>query len=52
VRFDEIQLDLARRDALDQHVMAPAPDAVVIHSDGLAPADVVEAILGIASRVA
>jgi cytidylate kinase len=50
-RIDEIQADLARRDALDQHVMAAAPDAVVIHSDGLAPIDVVEAILGIASRV-
>ncbi len=37
VRFDEIQSDVARRDALDQHVMAAAPDAVVIHSDGLSP---------------
>ena len=49
--LDEVQTEVARRDALDQHVMAPAPDAVVIHSDGLSPADVVEAILGIASRV-
>jgi CMP/dCMP kinase len=48
----EVQAEIARRDALDQHVMAPAPDAVVIHSDGLAPADVVETILEIASRVA
>jgi CMP/dCMP kinase len=47
----EVQAEIARRDALDQHVMAPAPDAVVIHSDGLVPSDVVEAILGVASRV-
>jgi len=51
VSLAEVQAEIARRDALDQHVMAPALDAVVIHSDGLAPADVVEAILGIASRV-
>jgi CMP/dCMP kinase len=49
--LDEVQAEVARRDALDRHVMAPAPDAVVIHSDGLSPADVVEAIVGIASRV-
>jgi cytidylate kinase len=52
VSLAEVQAEIARREALDQHVMAPAPDAVVIHSDGLAPADVVEAILGIASRAA
>jgi len=50
--LDEVQTEVARRDALDRHVMALAPDAVVIHSDGLSPADVVEAIMGIASRVA
>jgi cytidylate kinase len=52
VSIEEVRADVGRRDALDQHVMAPAPDAVVIHSDGLSPADVVDAILGIASRVA
>jgi len=48
----DVQAEVARRDALDQHVMAPAPDAVVIHSDGLSPAEVIEAILGSASRSA
>jgi cytidylate kinase len=43
--FEEVQAEVARRDALDQHVMAPAPDALVLHSDGLSPAEVVEAIL-------
>ncbi len=52
VSFAEVQAEIARRDALDQHVMVPAPDAIVIHSDSMAPADVVEAIFGIASRVA
>jgi cytidylate kinase len=52
VSRDEIQAEVARRDALDQHVMAAAPDAVLIHSDGLSPEDVVEAILESALRVA
>jgi CMP/dCMP kinase len=43
--LDEMQAEVARRDALDQHVMAPAPDALVIHSDGLSPAQVVDTIL-------
>jgi cytidylate kinase len=45
VSFEAVQAEVARRDALDQHVMAPAPDALVLHSDGLSPAEVVEAIL-------
>jgi cytidylate kinase len=48
----EVQAEVARRDALDQHVMAPAADAVMIHSDGLSPEDVVEAILDSAVRAA
>jgi cytidylate kinase len=48
----EIQAEVARRDALDRHVMAAAADAVLIHSDGLSPEDVVEAILETALRVA
>jgi cytidylate kinase len=43
--LDEIQAEVARRDALDQHVMLPAPDALVIHSDGLSPDQVVDTIL-------
>lgn len=49
--FDAIKADVARRDAQDQHVMMPALDAVTIYSDGLSPEDVVESILGAASRV-
>jgi cytidylate kinase len=45
VRLDDVREEIARRDALDQHVMAPAPDAAVLHSDGRSPAEVVEAIL-------
>jgi cytidylate kinase len=52
VSLADVQVEVARRDALDQHVMAPAPDAVLIHSNGLSPGDVVEAILDIASRLA
>jgi CMP/dCMP kinase len=52
VSLDEVQAEVARRDALDKHVSAPAPDAVVIHSDGLSPADVVEAILDVADKLA
>jgi CMP/dCMP kinase len=43
--LDEVQAEVARRDALDQHVMAPAPDALVVQSDGLSPEQVVDTIL-------
>jgi CMP/dCMP kinase len=42
---DEVRAEIARRDALDRHVMAPAPDAVIILSDGLSPDEVTEAVL-------
>jgi cytidylate kinase len=41
----EIEADLARRDALDQHVMAPAPDALVLGNDTLSPPQEVDVIL-------
>jgi cytidylate kinase len=41
----DIRSDVARRDALDQHVMEPAPDAIVLDCDGLSPEDEVEVIL-------
>jgi cytidylate kinase len=44
-QLGDVQAEVARRDALDQHVMAPAPDALVIHSDDLSPEEVVDAIL-------
>jgi cytidylate kinase len=41
----QIRADVARRDALDRHVLAPAPDALVLDSDTLSPEDAVAAIL-------
>lgn len=40
-----IRTEVARRDELDRHVMAPAPDAVVLQGDDLSPEDEVAAIL-------
>jgi cytidylate kinase len=51
VSLADVQAEVARRDALDQHVMAAAPDAVLMHSDGRSPAEVVEAILEHVARV-
>ncbi|MBP1468143.1 (d)CMP kinase [Candidatus Chloroploca sp. M-50] len=35
----QIQQDLARRDQLDDHVLKPADDAVILQTDGLSPDD-------------
>ncbi|HMO57304.1 MAG TPA: (d)CMP kinase [Roseiflexaceae bacterium] len=43
--YDEIRADIARRDALDRHVMIPAPDALVIMSDGRTPDEITSSIL-------
>jgi cytidylate kinase len=40
-----IEAEMARRDALDQHVMGRAPDALVISSDALSPDQEIEQIL-------
>jgi cytidylate kinase len=40
-----LEADLARRDALDQHVMAPAPDALVLSNESLLPSEEVDFIL-------
>ena len=45
VDLAEIEADLARRDALDQHVMAPAPDALVLSNETLLPSEEVDLIL-------
>lgn len=50
VELGAIQADVARRDALDRHVMAPAPDAIVIQGDGLSPEDEVELVLEFLQR--
>jgi cytidylate kinase len=49
--LDTIEADVARRDALDRHIMAPAPDALVLHSDTLSPEQEVEVILDYLARV-
>jgi cytidylate kinase len=43
--LEQIRDDLARRDSLDQHVMRPADDAVLLTTDGLTPDDEVAWIL-------
>ncbi len=45
VDLAELEADLARRDALDQHVMAPAPDALVLSNETLLPSEEVDLIL-------
>jgi CMP/dCMP kinase len=45
IDLGDIEADLARRDALDQHVMAPAPDAMVLRNDTLSPSQEVDLIL-------
>jgi cytidylate kinase len=42
----EIRADIERRDALDSHVMNPAPDAMIVSTDGLSPEQVVDLIVG------
>jgi cytidylate kinase len=43
--YSEVHAEIARRDALDRHVMAPASDAMVIVSDGLSPEEITAAVL-------
>lgn len=43
--YEQIRADIARRDELDQHVMQPAPDAILIKSDGRTPDQVVQDVL-------
>lgn len=42
--------EIARRDELDRHVMQPAPDAVLLNTDGLTPAEEVDWILAYIAR--
>lgn len=43
--LDQVRAEMARRDELDRHVMQPAPDALVVATDGLSPAEEVEWIM-------
>lgn len=45
VELAALETDLARRDALDQHVMAPAHDALVLSNESLSPSEEVDFIL-------
>ena len=44
-RLGAVRAEVARRDRLDQHIMAPAPDALVISSEGRSPTEVLETII-------
>lgn len=43
--LERIRQDIARRDQLDSHVMAPAPDAMLISSDGHTPEQVADIVI-------
>ncbi len=45
--LEQVCADIARRDALDQHVMQPATDAIVLCSDEFAPEEEVAYILAL-----
>ncbi len=47
---EQVRADLARRDDLDQHVLRPAADAVVLQTDGLSPDDEVAWIMQYLAR--
>lgn len=42
---EQVREDLARRDDLDQHVLRPAADAVLLQTDGLSPDEEIDWIL-------
>jgi cytidylate kinase len=42
---ERVAADLARRDALDSHVLQPADDAVILQTDDLTPADELQWVL-------
>lgn len=43
--IEQVRSEIARRDELDQHVMRPAADAVILATDGLSPEGEVDWIL-------
>jgi cytidylate kinase len=45
--LEEIRAAVARRDELDQHVMQPAPDALILQSDTHSPAEEVAQIVAL-----
>ncbi|HMQ31677.1 MAG TPA: (d)CMP kinase [Chloroflexaceae bacterium] len=47
---EQVREDLARRDGLDQHVLRPAADAIILQTDGLSPEDEVAWIMRYLAR--
>jgi cytidylate kinase len=47
---ERVRDEIARRDGLDEHVMRPAADAVLLNTDGLSPDDEVAWILNYIAR--
>lgn len=47
ISLEHIETEMARRDALDQHVMQPASDALILHTDNLSPDEEVERIVAL-----
>ncbi|NJN68562.1 MAG: cytidylate kinase [Chloroflexaceae bacterium] len=45
--LEQVGADLARRDALDDHVLFPANDALIMHTDTCSPAEEVERIMAL-----
>lgn len=45
--LEQVEADLSRRDALDRHVLFPANDALIIHTDTCSPAEEVERIMSL-----
>jgi cytidylate kinase len=45
VALEQVRSDMARRDELDQHVLQPAADALVLNTDRLSPAEAVDWIV-------
>lgn len=43
--LEQIQADLARRDTLDEHVLYPAQDALILQTDTISPSESVEWII-------
>lgn len=47
---NQVREDLARRDSLDQHVLRPADDAVILQTDGMTLADELDWIMDYLAR--
>jgi CMP/dCMP kinase len=48
--LDQVRVDMARRDELDQHVLRPADDALVLNNDGLSPEAVADWVIDYIAR--